>query len=78
MLLFHDYSYSYSRPLALVRPILEDGHLQRNIALMERIQRLATSVGEDVGERPYQERLRRLNLFFFRATPSAWIPHLRL
>ncbi len=55
--------------LALVRPILEYGqqasspYLQRDIALMERIQRLATRMVKGIRELPYEERLRRLNLF---------------
>ncbi len=55
--------------LALVRPILEYGqqatspYLRRNIALMERIQRLATRMVKGMRELPYEERLRRLNIF---------------
>ncbi len=37
--------------------------LQRDIALMERIQRLATRMVKGMRELPYEERLRRLNLF---------------
>ncbi len=52
--------------LALVRPILEYGqqasspYLQRDIALMERIQRLATRMAKTIREFSYEERLRRL------------------
>ncbi len=61
------------RPLysALVRPILEYGqqasspYLQRDIALMERIQRLATRMVKGMRELPYEDRLRRLNIFSF-------------
>ncbi len=55
--------------LALVRPNLEYGqqasspYLQRDIAVMERIQHLATNMVEGMRELPYEERLRRLNLF---------------
>ncbi len=55
--------------LALVRLILEYGqqasspYLQHDIALMERLQRLATRTVKDMRELPYVERLRRLNLF---------------
>ncbi len=50
--------------LALVRPVLEYGqqasspYLQRDIALMERIQRLATRMVKGMRELPYEERLR--------------------
>ncbi len=53
---------------ALVRPILEYGQpasspsLQRDIALMDRIQRLATRMVKGMRELPYEERLRRPNL----------------
>ncbi len=56
--------------LALVRPILEcdqqasSPYLQRDIALMQRIQRRATCMVKDMRELPHQERLRRLNRFF--------------
>ncbi len=55
--------------LALVKPILEYGqqasspYLQRDIALMERKQRLATRMVKGMRKLPYDERLRRLNLF---------------
>ncbi len=55
--------------LALVRPILEYGqqasspHLRRDIALMERIQRLATRMVKSMRELPYEDRLRRLKIF---------------
>ncbi len=55
--------------LDLVRPILEYGrqasspYLQRDIALMEHIQRLATRMVKGMRELPYEERLRRLNLY---------------
>ncbi len=54
--------------LALVRPILEYGqqasspYLRRDIALMERIQRLATHMVKGMKELPYEDRLRRLNI----------------
>ncbi len=52
-----------------MRPILEYGqqasspYLRRGIALMERIQRLATRMVKGVRELPYEGRLRRLNIF---------------
>ncbi len=55
--------------LALVRPILEYGqqasspYLRRDIALMERKQRLATCMAKGMRELPYEDRLRRLNIF---------------
>ncbi len=55
--------------LALVRPILEYGlqasslYLHRDIALMERIQRLATCMFKGMKELPYEERFCRLDLF---------------
>ncbi len=55
--------------LALVRPILEYGqqasspYLRRDTALMERIQRLATRMVKGMRELPYEDRLRRLNIF---------------
>ncbi len=55
--------------LALVRPVLEYGqqasspYLQQDIALMERIQRLATRMVKGMKELPYEERIRRVNLF---------------
>ncbi len=70
--------------LAPVRPILEYGqqvsspNLQRDIALTERIQRSATRMVKGMRELPYEERLRRLNLFFARAAPSSWRTHPRL
>ncbi len=62
-----------SRPLylALVRPILvydqqaSSPDLQRDIALMERLQRLATRRVKGMRDLPYEERLRRLYLFSF-------------
>ncbi len=38
-------------------------YLQRDSALMERIRRLATRMVKGIRELPYEERLRRLNLF---------------
>ncbi len=38
-------------------------YLRRNIALMERIQRLATRMVKGMRELPYEDRLRRLNIF---------------
>ncbi len=55
--------------LAQVRPILEYGrqasspYLHRDIALMERIQRLATRMVKGMRELPLEDRFRRLNLF---------------
>ncbi len=55
--------------LALVRPILEYGqqasspYLRRDIALMERIQRLATRMVKGMRKLPYEDRLCRLNIF---------------
>ncbi len=55
--------------LALVRPILEYGqqssspYIRRDIALMERIHLLATRMGKGMRELPYEDRLRRLNIF---------------
>ncbi len=55
--------------LVLVKPILEYGqqasspYLQRDIALMERLQRLATRMVKGLRELPYKDRLRRLNTF---------------
>ncbi len=55
--------------LALGRPILEYGpqasspYLRRDIVLMERIQRLATCMVKGMRELPYEDRLRRLNIF---------------
>ncbi len=68
---FADLTPEIFRPLylALLRPILEYGqqasspYLQRDIALMERIQRLATCMVKGVMELPYEERPCRLNLF---------------
>ncbi len=54
--------------LALMRPILEYGqqasspYLRRDIALMERHQRLVTRMVTDMKELPYEERLGRLNI----------------
>ncbi len=57
------------RYLTLVRSILEDDqqasspYLRRDIALMERRQRLATRMVKGMRELPYEDRLRRLNIF---------------
>ncbi len=70
--------------LALVGPILEYGqqassaYLQREIALMERIQRLATRMVKGMRKLPYEERRRRLNLFFSRVVLPLWRPHILL
>ncbi len=54
--------------LALVRPILEYGqqasspYLRRDIALMDRIQRLTTCMVKGMREFPYADRLRRLDI----------------
>ncbi len=61
--------------LALMRPILEYGqqasspYLRRDIALMERIQRLATRMVKGIRELPYEDRLRRLNIFSLERRP---------
>ncbi len=54
--------------MALVRPVLEYGQqasspYPRDIALVTRIQRLATRMVKGMGELPYEGRLRRLNIF---------------
>ncbi len=55
--------------LALVRPIVEYGqqasspYLRRDIALMERIQHLATRMVKGMRELPCEHRLRRLTIF---------------
>ncbi len=55
--------------LALVRPILKYGqqtslpYLRRDIALIERIQRLVTRMVENMRKMPYEDKLRRLNSF---------------
>ncbi len=53
----------------VVRPILECGqqasspYLRRDIALIERIQRLATRMVKGMRELPYEDRLRRQKIF---------------
>ncbi len=55
--------------LDLVKSILEYGvqaslpYLQQDIDLMERIQRLVIRMVKGMSELPYEERLRRQNLF---------------
>ncbi len=55
--------------LALVRPILEYGlqasppYIRWDIYLVDRLQRLASCVGKSLMGLPYEDRLRRLNLF---------------
>ncbi len=59
------------RPLSLVlvKPILESGpqapspHLRQDIVLMARTQRRATRLVNGMGELPYEDRLRRLDIF---------------
>ncbi len=55
--------------LAPVRPILEYGlqasptYLRQDIIMMEKLQRLATRMVKGLRDLPYEDRLRRLNLF---------------
>ncbi len=55
--------------LSLVRPVLEysqqasSPYLRRDIVLVERTQRLATRLALGMQELPYEDRLRRLNIF---------------
>ncbi len=55
--------------LALVRPILRysqqahSPYLRRGIALLARTQRLVTGMVKGMRELPYEDRLRRLNIF---------------
>ncbi len=70
--------------LALVRPILEYGqqasspYLRRDIALMERIQRLATCMIKSITQLPYEDRLRRLNVFGLILAHNIFHGHLDL
>ncbi len=60
-----------------MRPILEYGQqasspfLRRDIALMDRTQRLATRMVKGMRGLPYKDRLRRLNIFSRLELPQA-------